>query len=206
MTGRPGADSMQGISKLLRKARTKLGRGGDFNRELNAYHEAAHIVVSWAHGLNVERVTLDRAEASAANETFVASVKREVGTWIENARVSVAGRLADCEFEDFLAVEFQFDTHGGLHNDDAAFMANLLESTGGDKEKARALAEAAIGETQSILDRYRNFWNVLAVELHKRGSMEAPEIVEILGPLPEVDDKTKAERRAVNEAIGALAP
>jgi hypothetical protein len=193
------------MPKLLRKARRKIRRGMSADRELAAYHEAAHVLIAWVQGVRVDHVTLDPTgdvdAAVAKCHDFSALTSRACGTWIENARIAIAGRLAD-ETAEKWGIEQVF-AQKAEHNDERHFKLNLYHAAEKDRGRAADMIVQTVAEVQLNLDNRCRYWHALAEELSFRGVMEAADIERILGPLPEVDPVTIAKREATFSDIKA---
>lgn len=174
---------------------------------MGAYHEAAHVIVAWARGIEVSRVHLKAGEAAKVRSDLDGMTIRKSGTWIENARVSIAGRLADFRAEEALGIKLHFDTSGGEeHNDDESFKLNLYYAGQRDMERASELVEPTMKEAEVILESRNDQWQELAEELFQCGDMDQADIARILGTLPEVDDETRMARESVLEEVRSNFP
>lgn len=183
----------------------KRGRGKplhpDTDRLVGACHEAAHAFEAHSLGLEIDRITLDEHEARKADATFAGFTSRECGTAEENARVSLAARVADAMMEDQLGVTFVFPDVE-RHHDELAAASWAMHAAHGDREKAKALygswVQQAFERTAFFDDqRYR----ALVEALREAGTLERGRIVEILGPLPAVTPELEAQRRAMRESL-----
>lgn len=190
-------------SKLLRKARAKLGRGTQPTRELHAYHEAAHVVVAWALGVKVERVTIEEQDMAGYDVDLTGGVFRDIGTFEENAAIACAGRLADCDIEEH-GIKLRFDVEE--HNDDRHVKTFLLLAAGMSESRAKALLDPTIGWAEALLTTMRRQWLDLAETLCRRRRLEFGDLARILGPLPAVDATTLAARAEAKAEVTAGYP
>ena len=167
-------------------------------RFLTARHEAAHAVVAHALGLELGRMSIDEDEARSVRDDLGAFSGHEFGTYRENALCAIAGRLQDLNDQEALGIDLDcaLVIEGGEHNDEAHFKTFLLWLADGDEERAKALVKPAMDETTNILNGRLAQHKALAQALADRGALEEPEILEILGPYPEVSPETLAEREA----------
>lgn len=187
--------------KLLKKALRKIERGEADPRELKAFHEAAHVVIAWALGVSVNRVTIESDEAAALDSRFDAAIRRDVGTWEENAQISAAGMVANSEIEAH-GITLIYDLPDGTeHNDVASFKYAVLHVADLDVDDAQRLAGFFLEATETNLRRLRVRWLDLAQRLSRCREMDAAALERVLGPLPEIDPETIAERARVRELL-----
>ena len=193
--------------KILRKALAKLARGEDATRELLAFHESAHAVIAWVQGVDVSRVTVEGAEASTVRSDLAAVAPRAGGTWIENARISVAGRIADQEIED-AGITQNLDVGPGGHNDEQDTNTCLLYEADMTTDPARLVSalEHLWAETELNLKQLQQERHAIAEELCWRGAMGSEDLARVLGPLPAVNEVTLAQRAEVRAEVEAGHP
>ncbi len=152
-----------------------------------------------AQGLRLHYSTIRPAEAVDEGPAYAGGLTvHDPGTALENARVSIAGRLIDHDVRDKAAAKgVRLETIvEKAHDDDLAFARGCLEAADGDKARAAVLAESVEDEAAEILDDREDLLGDLAAALFERGRLEEPEILAILGPYPEVSPETLGEREA----------
>lgn len=192
---------------ILRRALAKLAQGKDATREVLAFHESAHAVIAWVQGVDVSRVTIDAEEAAAERDDLAAATTRAGGTWVENARISVAGRIADQEIEDAGITQI-LDVGPGGHNDEQDTNTCLLYEADMTTDPARLVSalEHLWAETELNLEQLQQERHAVAEELCRRGAMGSEDLARVLGPLPAVNEVTLAQRAEVRAEVEAGHP
>lgn len=175
------------------------------------FHEASHVVACWVFGVEIGEVVphVERRAGFGGRDDLDGYTSHDIGTCWENAVIGLAGIVADemvlQNMREKHGAEFRVDVAPGqVHNDVQTAGMWLTIDAGGDTEAAAERMEACELAAEELLMKHSGQVKTVMAALMERGRLTGAEVVELLGPYPEVTSETKAERVAAVEKGKAL--
>lgn len=177
-----------------------------------AEHEAAHVVVAWRSGTDVDRVSIDwtreQSRAEVGHEHFDAGTSHQMGTFRENALVALAGLVVDENIGAQLAergIMLTYELPGGIHGDENTAKVMAFLEAKEDRTVAATMIAPWWAEASELVFQRVEEIHAVRDALLGAGVLKREDLERLLGSLPAVEPTTEAERSRCNVEYGAWA-